>query len=81
MDRLVKKGDLSAKQHSAHEFTSLVFLLRKMDQKRMKPIWTKYFESEDHDLRDVYRYIYYIIQRFVLVKPGFNDITTHKELS
>jgi len=45
MSRLVdKKGNLAAKQDSAHEFTALVQVLRKMDDKRMKPIWEKYFD-------------------------------------
>ena len=61
MGRLVSKDKLSASQDSAHEFTSLVFLLRKMDEKRMKSVWNKYFDCmksgvcDNEDLRDVYR--------------------------
>ena len=63
MKRLVVQDKLSAKQDSAHEFTSLVFLLRKMSQKRMKEVWEKYFDcttsgvcgSYDIDIRDVFR--------------------------
>lgn len=63
MTSLVRKDSLSAKQDSAHEFTALVMVLRKMNEKAMKPIWDKYFdciksgtcEQSDTDLQSVYR--------------------------
>lgn len=64
MSRLVNptnKLDMSAKQDSAHEFSTLVFLLRKMDEKRMQLVWDKYFNCKssgvctDDVAVDVYR--------------------------
>jgi len=43
MTSLVSKDSLSAQQNSAHEFTALVMVLRKMNDKAMKPLWDKYF--------------------------------------
>ena len=53
----------TVKQDSAHEFATLVFLLRKMDSKRMTLVWSKYYDciesklcdNSQVDLRDVYR--------------------------
>eukprot|EP00794_Sanderia_malayensis_P007911 gene7911-8766_t len=58
-----KRDNLAAKQDSAHEFTQLVTLLRKVDAKRMTPIMAKYFNcdksgicsSSQTDLKSVYR--------------------------
>ena len=66
MLRLVNPSSnvLSAKQDSAHEFTTLVRLLRKMDEKRMKIVWDKYFDClengvcSDANVRDLYRYVW-----------------------
>lgn len=63
MSSLVNKDSLSAKQDSAHEFTALVMVLRKMNKKAMTPIWDKYFDciksgtckSTETDLQGVYR--------------------------
>lgn len=62
-----RKGNFAAKQESAHEFTQLVTLLRKVDKKRMTPVMEKYFNCDksgmckpDSDLKGVYRY--YIFQ-------------------
>ena len=40
---VVSKDNMGAKQQSAHEFTQLVTLLRKVDDKRMTPLLEKYF--------------------------------------
>ena len=37
-------GDLATKQSSAHDFTKLVELVRKLDKKRMTAVWDKYFD-------------------------------------
>ena len=58
MNALVKSGSLSAKQSSAHEFVQLVHLIRKLDNKRMRPIMDGYFHhaSGDDNVKNVYRY-------------------------
>ena len=58
-----KKDNYAAKQSSAHEFTHLVNLVRKLDRKRMAPVMDKYFDcyksglcaSSDSDVKSVYR--------------------------
>ncbi len=63
MTKLVTRTRMGAKQESAHEFTQLVTLLRKVDQKRMRPVMEKYFDcdrsgmckSSETDLKGVYR--------------------------
>ena len=65
MLRLVNPSSnvLPAKQVSTHEFTTLVKLLRKMDEKRMKIVWDKYFDClengvcSDTNVWDLYRYV------------------------
>jgi len=47
MARLVdQSGKFAATQTSAQEFTQLVMLLRKMDTKRIDPLWKEYFAKE-----------------------------------
>ncbi|XP_065673744.1 uncharacterized protein LOC100199505 isoform X2 [Hydra vulgaris] len=66
IQRLAKPNEVkqfTVKMDSAHEFSTMVFLLRKMDMKRMTIVWDKYFDciesklcdSSQVDLRDVYR--------------------------
>eukprot|EP00794_Sanderia_malayensis_P008123 gene8123-8993_t len=64
MTKLVTgKSNMGARQDSAHEFTQLVTLLRKLDDKRMRPVMEKYFECDrsgmcaksQTDLKGVYR--------------------------
>ncbi len=58
-----RKNNYAAKQSSAHEFTHLVSLMRKLDTKRMTPVMEKYFDcyrsgicrSSDSDIKGVYR--------------------------
>ena len=69
MASLVVKS-LGAKKQSAHEFTQLVSLLRKVDKKRMTPVMERYFDCEKSgmcsssqtDLKNVYRYICMVFQ-------------------
>ena len=47
MARLVdQSGKFAATQTSAQEFTQLVMLLRKMDVKRITPLWKEYFAKD-----------------------------------
>lgn len=59
MKTLVNKESLSAKQNAAHDFTALVMVLRKMNEKAMKSVWDKYFnchpETCTKDTEGVYR--------------------------
>nr|XP_012555900.2 uncharacterized protein LOC100199505 [Hydra vulgaris] len=66
IQRLAKPNEVkqfTVKMDSAHEFSTMVFLLRKMDMKRMTIVWDKYFDciesklcdNSQVDLRDVYR--------------------------
>ena len=62
MANLVSK-DSEVKRESAHEFTHLVSLLRKVDKKRMIPVMEEYLDCEksglcrssETDLKSVYR--------------------------
>ena len=65
MAALVQKteGGYIAQQNSAREFQNLVTVLRKMDEKRLTPVYTQYIDCiksgfckpEQTNLRDVYR--------------------------
>ena len=71
MVNLVSK-DSGAKKESAHEFTHLVSLLRKVDKKRMTPIMEQFLDCEkgglctstQTDLKSVYRYVSCYLFRF-----------------
>ena len=60
-----KANHLAAKQNSAHEFTELVGILRKLNRKTMVEVWDKYFNCEksgicsgaDSDIKNVYRLV------------------------
>ena len=70
MVNLVSK-DSGAKKESAHEFTHLVSLLRKVDKKRMTPIMEEFMDCEksglctsaETDLKSVYKYVFYYVFR------------------
>ena len=65
--------DSGAKRESAHEFTHLVSLLRKVDKKRMIPVMEEYLDCEksgkcrsaDSDLKNVYRQVFFWYHHYV----------------
>ena len=56
-------GDLATKQSSAHGFTKLVELLRKLDNNKMIAVWDKYFDciksgacrEDEFDVKSIYK--------------------------
>jgi hypothetical protein len=63
MNKLLSQSQLSATSTSAYDFTSLVMMLRKMNDVEMKNVWDKYFDCEkskvcqadDANIKDLYR--------------------------
>ena len=61
LGRLVDQSGVSMKQSIANDFTTLVRLLRKMDEGDMKRFWNKYFDCikskvcSSTNMKDLYR--------------------------